>query len=204
MSDTIVIDSLDDVLTGAPFRERHTRRVDLPMAEVWPALLACELDEIAVFGPLMRLRTLPGRLLGRETALDQMPSGPMLDMMTETEFRYLRRDEEPVDGRGLVMFGAIGQFWKPVGNKPIDLDSLAEHLAFNEPNHAIIAASLEAVDHGDHVELITETRVKGTDAGANRKFAPYWALIRLPSGFIRRCWLAAIERTARGESRNAA
>ena len=62
-------------------------------------------------------------------------------------------------------------------------------------------ASLEAVDRGDHVELITETRVAGTDRASNMKFAPYWALIRFPSGLIRRCWLAAIERTARGEDR---
>lgn len=46
------------------------------------------------------------------------------------------------------------------------------------------------------MELITETRVEGTDKASNAKFAPYWALIRLPSGLIRRCWLAAIERRA--------
>lgn len=195
------LDSLDDVVTNAPFHERHTRRVDMTIDEVWPALLNCELDEIAFFGPLMRLRTLPARLMGRPTGADEISGGPMLDAMTHSEFTMLRRDETPVDGRGLIIFGAVGKFWKPIGTDPLVFDSIAEQVAFDQPGYAVIAASLEAVDRGDHVELVTETRVAGTDRASKLKFAPYWALIRFPSGLIRRSWLAAIERTARGENR---
>lgn len=39
-----------------------------------------------------------------------------------------------------------------------------------------------------------ETVVVGTDRASTRRFAPYWAFIRLPSGLIRRSWLAAIDR----------
>ena len=196
-----IINDLDDVLPDAPFHERHTRRVNLPMDQVWPALISTQLDEIALFGKLMKIRMLPGKIMGRPTAGDQFASGPMLKAMTHSEFTMLREDTEPVDGRGLVVFGAIGKFWKPIGNTPLQFDSVEDQLAFDEPGYAIIAASLEAVDHGDYVELITETRVAGTDKASDMKFAPYWALIRVPSGLIRRSWLAAIERTARGTTR---
>lgn len=196
-----IINDLDDVLVDAPFHERHTRRVNLPMDQVWPALLSTQLDEIALFGQLMKVRMLPGKITGRPTAGDHFTSGPMLKVMTHSEFTMLREDSEPIDGRGLVVFGAVGKFWKPIGNTPLAFDTVQEQLEFDEPGYAIIAASLEAVDHGDHVELITETRVAGTDQTSNLKFAPYWALIRVPSGLIRRSWLAAIERTARGTTR---
>lgn len=47
-------------------------------------------------------------------------------------------------------------------------------------------------------EFETITRVNGTDQASSRKFAPYWAIIRGPSGLIRRSWLAAIDRRATG------
>ena len=44
--------------------------------------------------------------------------------------------------------------------------------------------------------VFTETRVHATDAAARRRFAPYWAIIRPGSGFIRRMWLRAIKHRA--------
>ena len=117
------VDNLDEILPNAPFHERHTRKVDLPLEEVWPALLAVELDDIALFGPLMKLRTLPAKLLGRPAPLDDPDGDSFLEMMTATEFTMIRRDSEPIDGRGLVVFGAVGKFWAPIGNKPIDVDA---------------------------------------------------------------------------------
>ena len=48
----------------------------------------------------------------------------------------------------------------------------------------------------DERGVVTETRVVGTSRNATLFFAPYWAVIRLPSGLIRRSMLAAIERRA--------
>jgi hypothetical protein len=42
----------------------------------------------------------------------------------------------------------------------------------------------------------TETLIVGTDDASTQKFGPSWRLIRLPSGTIRRSWLAAIDRRA--------
>jgi hypothetical protein len=60
-----------------------------------------------------------------------------------------------------------------------------------------MVARLDAIDLGNGTTRIeTETLVAGTDELSTRRFRPYWALIRLPSGLIRRSWLAAIERRA--------
>jgi len=44
--------------------------------------------------------------------------------------------------------------------------------------------------------LLTETRVHCVDAGARRRFTPYWWLIRPVSGLIRRRLLARIDDAA--------
>ena len=44
--------------------------------------------------------------------------------------------------------------------------------------------------------LSTETRAAANDAGARRRFAIYWAVIRAGSGLIRRDILRAIARNA--------
>ncbi len=180
---------------GSKFTELHTRIVDRPVAEVWPHCLAVTAAEIRTLGPLMKLRGLPARLLGRAAPEADAPE-PLLDVFTEAEFVLLRRDTAPgVDGRAVVIFGAAGKFWSPSGNHPISVDSPQEFIDFTEPGFAKTIARLAAIDLGDGTtRLETETWVAGTNTAASRLFAPYWALIRLPSGLIRRSWLAAIER----------
>lgn len=48
-------------------------------------------------------------------------------------------------------------------------------------------------------ELTTETRVDVGSLGMRLAFYAYWALIRMPSGLIRRHWLAAVVRRATAE-----
>jgi hypothetical protein len=123
----------------------------------------------------------------------------MLASFADEGFVPLRVDAPGVAverGRALAIYGAAGRFWSPTGDAAVRFAGYDEFLAFATPGYARLAATLEAVDRGDHTELVTETRVLGTSAGATRRFAPYWALIRVPSGFIRRSWLAAIARRA--------
>jgi hypothetical protein len=48
--------------------------------------------------------------------------------------------------------------------------------------------------------VTTETRVFASSASACRRFAVYWRVIYPGSAIIRRMWLRAIERRARGQT----
>lgn len=187
---------LDAVLPSARFSERHERLVDRPIEAVWSAVLDVTAAEVRTLGPLMAMRSLPQLVRGR-AGRSSVDRKPLLDMFTGEGFLLLRRDKGPRDGRAVVLFGAAGKFWSLTGNSPVALTSTAELLAFSEPGHAKTVASIEATSRGDRTLLITETRVIGTDVAAARRFGAYWALIRLPSGLIRRSWLAAIDRRSR-------
>lgn len=90
-----------------------------------------------------------------------------------------------------VVAAPIGDVW------PHCLADADAFIDFDEPGNARTVARPQAVDLGDGTTRIeTETLVAGTDLASTRRFRPYWALIRLPSGLIRRSWLAAIDRRA--------
>lgn len=108
----------------------------------------------------------------------------------------LREDREVTDGRAILIFGAAGKFWSPSHNGLSAFSSPQEFNDFNEPGNAKTVARFEvfAVDGATRIE--TETLVAGTDAASTKKFALYWAIIRGPSGLLRRSWLAAVDRRA--------
>jgi hypothetical protein len=180
--------------SASPYTELHRRTVQGPVDQVWPHCLAVTGPEIRLLGPLMTLRSLP-RLLRHGRAGSAAPHRPLLDEFVSEGFVLLRRDPAPVEGRAVVLVGAAGKFWSPSGNAPLRFTSAQEFLDFQEPGYAKTVASLEVIDLGGGATRIqTETWVNGTDATATRKFAPYWAIIRGPSGLIRRSWLAAVDR----------
>lgn len=185
---------LTDTMLRAPFRELHTRTIDRPIDEVWPACLSVTARQVRALGPLMTVRSLPSRL-GQRKHVNVASPLPLLDVFIDEGFTLLRRDEVSSGGRAVVLFGAIGKFWSPTGNGPVPVAGPQDLIDFDEPGYAKTTARLEAIDLGNgSTRVETETWVTGTDAASTKKFAPYWALIRLPSGLIRRSWLAAIER----------
>ncbi|MEL6893904.1 MAG: hypothetical protein AAFP84_20100 [Actinomycetota bacterium] len=184
--------------TRAPFSETHRRvvRDGAELDDVWRAALDVTPREIRTFGPLIALRGLPSRLTGRGRGVaDDTGDGPLLQLFESEGF--VRLGEYSGDGVRRVEFGAAGRFWSLRDNHPIHFDGPDDFTAFDRPGHARIWFELVATDTGDGIELSTTTLVCGTDRRAELRFAPYWALIRLPSGLIRRSWLAAIERRAR-------
>ncbi len=180
------------------FAERHLRIIDLPVEIVWPACREVTPSEVRTLSPLMAARGTPGRGRRRQ-AVGLGPSGPLVDAFLAAGFVALRCDEQPRGGKALILLGAAGRFWSPAHNRPRAFENAAAFLGFDAPGHAKTVVSLEATDLGRGRTLVqTQTWVRGTDARADRRFAPYWGLIRPFSGLIRRSWLAAIERRARG------
>lgn len=187
---------LDGLFPIYRFRELHRRRIDLPIDRVWRAAFAVTPREVRLLGPLTVLRELPTRVRRRDRDRNAAGGGPLLDAFLDKGHLLARRDTAPRDGRALVLVCGAARFWSPTNNAAARLNTVDEFLAFDTPRVAKMAFALEAIDRGDHTELITETRVQGTDRAANHAFACYWALIRGPSGLIRRSWLAAIARRA--------
>lgn len=200
------IPAFDQLLPGAPFREVHRRVVTAPVEEVWPQCLAVRASDIRALGPLVAVRALPARLQRRRSPRLGAPA-PLIEAFTREGFVVLRCNPEPIDGRASVVLGAAGRFWSITGNAPVRFGGRSAHsdfLAFADPGYAKTVVRLDATDRGDGTtELVTETLVTGTDASSTRRFAPYWALIRLPSGLIRRSWLAAIDARVRSRSAGA-
>jgi len=185
------------MLPNARFSELHDRVVDGTVDQVWPHCLHVTAREIRVLGPLMMIRALPA-ILRRKRAPIPGAAASLLDAFIDEGFVLLRRDEAAVDGRASIYFGAAGKFWSIAHNAPVRFESAAEFLDFDTPGYAKTIARLDAIDLGNGTTRVeTETLVHGTDAASTKKFAPYWFVIRLGSGAIRRSWLAAIARRAR-------
>lgn len=184
----------DELLPGAPFSELHRRVVEAPIDRVWPHCLDVAAAEVRTLGPLIALRGLPAMLRHRRPPQLSGPK-PLLEVFVDGGFVILRSDDAPTNGRAAVYFGAAGVFWSITGNTPRHFEGPTDFIEFADPGFAKTVARLEATDQGDGTTLIeTETLVAGTDSASTKKFAPYWAVIRLPSGAIRRSWLAAIDR----------
>lgn len=194
MTPTTPVPDFDQLLPNARYRELHTRTIDAPIDQVWPHCVNVTGKQVRLLQPLMSLRTVPHRLAGKKPLLPA-DDQTLLDGFVDAGFVVLRQDDAVVDGRASIVFGAAGAFWSIAHNHPLPFADPADFVAFAEPGYAKTIARLDAIDLGNGTTLLeTETLVHGTDAASTKKFGPYWAIIRLGSGAIRRSWLAAIAR----------
>jgi len=171
----------DEVLHEFDVRSRHTRRVAATPARVAEAVDGVRLGGAASL--LVRIRGL------------RLPSGPIREVLTGSGFTVLA--ERP--GFELVA-GTNGRFWalreQAHMEAPVDLQAFR---AFDRPGWAQGAVSLriEPLEDGS-TEVTTETRVRCVDGAARRRFAAYWLLIRVFSGWLRRDFLTSVARIAEG------
>ena len=170
---------IDQHLPRYQFSERHRTRVRASPDDVMRAVVALDRAPDRVSDFLMALRAVPSRLLGR----DVPPLGTL-------GFTPLDLDE-----KSETVAGLIGRFWQLDGGLvPIpDAEAFAR---FAEPGTPKLAIAFRATPDPLGTLLTTETRVFCPDRSSLLKFAPYWLLIRLPSGLIRRRTLRAIKAAA--------
>ncbi|HVE79372.1 MAG TPA: hypothetical protein VNA89_10945 [Gemmatimonadaceae bacterium] len=184
---------IDDYLPTYDVRERHRTRVRASARATYAALQATDLAPPGV-RLLLALRALPSALAGGGglAALRARGREPLtLRGIERAGFRLLaeRAPEE-------IVLGVEGRFWRMSGGRS---SPAAEGFrdARQPPGTARAVWSFTVRELGEGLtELATETRVRCADAGARRRFLPYWALIRPGSGLIRRLMLRAIRRTA--------
>ena len=174
---------LDEVLPGFDYRSRHDRHVRAPAEGVARALERYDLGRDS--SPFVRMLFLL-RGLG-------VPSGSLREVLTGSGFGVLAE----VPGEEIVV-GTTGRFWtlreKDNMVAPRDLEDFR---AFVPPGWAkgVMSIRVEPRDDGTST-LVTETRVVCMDDRARRRFAPYWALINVFSGWIREDLLRGIARIA--------
>jgi hypothetical protein len=135
---------------------------------------------------------LPAKLLGNED-YGSFRSGPFIEQLYEGGFIPL--GEEP---NREIAFGLIGQFWKLAGDagSPAPVSDSQAFLDFDDSEYAKCAANLAVGGNNGSVYCSTETRIHVPDPITRRKFAMYWRMISMGSGWIRVLWLQAIKRKA--------
>jgi hypothetical protein len=180
---------LDHVLPRFDIRQVHEAWVPAPVDVVYSAVQEVTGREVRILMPLEFLRWLPGLLIGRRQFWPD-PSAPLLAGFT---VGVVRLGERP--GREVVA-GAVGRFWRIIGNEAAPVRTRADFVAFSEPGYAKAAIAFTVFPERDGTRVKTETRVVGTSAEATRLLRRYWLLIRPGSDAIRRSWLAAIRRRA--------
>jgi len=187
---------LDRVLPTWDVAECHAIDVAATSEVVYAAVLAYRPDRGRLFRLLMALRAAPARLRvgGRGPGWARTPRSAEGFVAWAEGFGFSLLGESP--GREIV-FGLVGQFWRPGGGlaaAPAHVDAFA---AFETPGYVLAAWGfwVEGLA-GERCRLVTETQVRATDAVSRRRVARYWWLIRPFSGLVRREALLAIGRAA--------
>lgn len=183
---------LDEFLPSYEFREFHKVMIAAPPERVFAALKQLTIAELSpwIF-VLTGIRALPARML-RQPATATLREELFLEQLYKGGFIPLA--EEP--GCEMV-FGLVGQFWKPTGGIQPNIPDAAAFLAFNNPDVAKAVTNLAIhVDQSGRTYCTTETRVHVPGRGTRRKFACYWRIILPGSAVIRVLWLRAIKRRA--------
>jgi hypothetical protein len=182
---------LDEFLPQYDFNEIHNVKVKASPSATFAAmknLLPSELSPLVFI--MLNLRELPAILTGRASRT-KAEQKPFLNQMYEGGFIPLEETEDE------IIFGLVGQFWKLTGGEePSGLTNAQEFLAFNQTDFAKVTANLYVQSAGEGSLLSTETRIWAPDDQTHKKFAFYWRLISLGSGWIRVLWLRAIKRRA--------
>jgi hypothetical protein len=170
------------------FREHHQLAVSASPAHLLDAVtLPGTMDDPWVKA-FIRLRELPGRVLGavgRPSALRHRAAFGLED------FTLLGRDANRE-----IAFGLAGRFWRSdYGLVALaDAEEFAAFTAVGIPK-LVLNFTVETSTDG-RVWLHTETRVHCNDRKSLILFVPYWSIIRPVSGLMRHRLLARIRDAA--------
>jgi hypothetical protein len=170
--------ALDRLLPRWDHREKHELAVHAPREQVLRAVEETRWRDLPFCNALLMVGSFGTR---REKAQE-----PFLSSMTGGGFIELHRSDNE------LVVGAVVSIDDPKGPAGLAAPVDEAFAAFDRPGHYKVAFDFRVTEG----LLTTETRVISTDEAARRRFARYWALIRLPSGLIRRDWLHGIRRRA--------
>jgi hypothetical protein len=183
---------LNKYLPAYDFNEVHSVTIHASLEKTFAAIKELTPSELSPWVyRLLSIRELPARLIGKQS--QQAWNGkPFLEQLYDDDFIPL---EEALNRE--IVFGMIGQFWKLTGGESPQIASPQEFLVFDHPDYAKVGANLAVIDlENGTTQCTTETRIHATNPATRKKFAFYWQIISMGSGFIRVLWLNAIKRNA--------
>jgi hypothetical protein len=155
---------------------------------VFEAIKDIRANEILFFKTLTWIRR--GGRRTPASILNAGDSAPLLEVATRNGFIYLA-DDPP---RELVVGTMV--IAPPGVDCALTPETFKTTLA---PGFALAAMNFLVTPDGPDASFVsTETRVFANGPTAQRRFARYWRVIYPGSAFIRRMWLRAVERRARG------
>ena len=172
---------IDTYLPDYQFSERHAAWVNASPGEVLDVIMDYDFTADGFTAALMAARRLPGRMLSTVFAHVAMPEN-----FTMRTFTPLARD-----GDRELAAGLVGRFWRLDGGVVPIVDADA-FLHYTEAGVPKLVINFSAAACGKRTRLSTETRVYCPDAVSQLCFTPYWYVIRLGSGLIRRRFLAGV------------
>lgn len=169
---------IDQFLPVFQFRERHHLLVDAVPAALLDAAMCPDTINDPLLKTFIRLRELPGRLLGSLGMRGTLKDQPAFGL---ANFTFLGRDSDRE-----IAFGLVGEFWHlDYGLVPISGPTEFHGFAASGVPKLVLNFSVETVE-GNHVRFATETRVFCNDRRSFNRFLPYWWIIRAVSGLMRR------------------
>lgn len=168
------------------FSEQHHIRIDAAPGRVLDMVSRLDVSDFPLAKLFLHLRALPARI----AAAAGKPSARRIDAgFGLHDFTVLGRD-----GDREFALGLVGRFWQSAGGLiRVEADAFR---AFSEPEVAKLVMTFVAEPLGAGTLLTTRTCVHCPDPASRRRFAPYWGLIRIPSGLIRRMMLRRIKHLA--------
>jgi hypothetical protein len=180
---------LDEFLPDHDAGELHSTRVAAPPHRVLAAVRELTSREVPLLVGLMALRTLPAVLLRRRPLRLRRDLGrPILGQAVRGGFVVLA--ERPDE----LVLGVVGRFWTSDGG--LERIEAADFADFEAPGFAKAVMNFHARAADGGTLLTTETRIRGTDEDARRRFRRYWRVVMPGSALIRRAWLRAVRRRA--------
>jgi hypothetical protein len=182
---------LENVLPAYHFRVRRHIEIQSTADRVFEILNTIKPSEIPLFNTLFWIRSIPGRLLGLGNKYFVNDGTPLVEQALSLGFVIL--GETPNQE---IVFGTIGQWWKPTGAAFYRFLSLKEFREFHQPGYARVCGNfyVDTQTRSDGLLLLThETRVEATDSTAHAKFKLYWRVIYPGVALLRRMLLESIK-----------
>jgi hypothetical protein len=186
---------LDRAMPEWQFHERHQRRVNAPPEAVYRAIQSVTADDILLFRTLTWIRSphLGADRDGGNILRSPRNPTPLIDVVLRSGFIKLSERPSRELVLGTVVAGPVRAFH---GERTAE-----NFIRLSAPGFAKATINFLVEPAGGVAsEVITETRVFGTDARAARSFGAYWRVIYPGSALIRIMWLRAIKLRAEGGS----